>query len=58
MAPAELHRWMTAHGYSVRALAGALGINPATVQRWRTGEHDIPPYLHLALERVAQIDAE
>lgn len=52
MTALELREWMTLHGYSVRRLALALGVNPGTVQRWRDGTHTIPPYLARALETL------
>ena len=57
MTPRQLRRWMEREGYSVRSLAERLGVEPSTVQRWRDGSRTIPPFLELALERVAQIDA-
>ena len=53
MTSQELKRWMAAHGYSVRRLALALEVNPSTVQRWREGAHEIPPYLIHALNALA-----
>jgi len=46
----ELREWMQAHGYSVRKLAAALGVQPSSVQFWRTGTHKCPKLLPLALK--------
>ena len=47
-----LRAWMTENEYSVRRLAGALGVAPQTVQRWRDGSRPVPPWLHLALRGI------
>jgi transcriptional regulator with XRE-family HTH domain len=52
----ELRAWMATHGYSVRRLAKALGVESSTVHRWRTGDHDIPPYLALALTQLTTVN--
>lgn len=54
MPPDDLRAWMTEHEYSVRLLARALGVSATTVSTWRTGRHEIPSYLRLALERLAE----
>lgn len=45
----DLSAWMTEHDYSQTRLAHALGVDMATIWRWRNGKSPIPPYLHLAL---------
>ena len=52
MTPDELRDWMTLHGWSVRRLAQSLGVEPSTVQRWRSGDRRIPPYLPMALSAL------
>lgn len=37
---------------SQQALAVALGVAAASVHRWETGKIRVPPFLHLALERI------
>ena len=54
----ELRVWMAERGYSVRGLARALEaatlrpVWPSTVQRWRSGESDVPPWVPGVLERL------
>jgi hypothetical protein len=51
---------MDERGYSVRGLARALEAEtlrpvwPSTVQRWRSGESDVPPWLPAVLERLTE----
>ena len=58
MTAAELRAWMNEHGYSVRGLARALEaatlrpVHSRTVQRWRSGESDVPPWVPGVLERL------
>ncbi|MCY4057547.1 MAG: helix-turn-helix domain-containing protein [Gammaproteobacteria bacterium] len=52
MSPKDLRAWMEANGYSVRVLAGKLGVTPVTVQNWRHGATKIPPYLGRALSTL------
>lgn len=44
---------MQERGYSVRTLAGRLGVQPRTVQRWRDGTSRVPPMAELALQALA-----
>lgn len=48
----DLRQWMERESWSVRRLAGALGVAPQTVQRWRDGSRPCPPWLHLALAGI------
>jgi DNA-binding transcriptional regulator YiaG len=50
----DLRAWRRSHGLTLKALASVLGVYWITVQRWETGAQAIPPYLHLALERLEQ----
>jgi DNA-binding XRE family transcriptional regulator len=50
----DLRSWRRSHGLTLKQLAGVLGVYWITVQRWETGAQAIPPYLHLALERLEQ----
>lgn len=54
MTALELREWMALHGFSVRRLASSLGVNPGTVQRWRDGTHEPPPYLPRALDSLSR----
>lgn len=60
MTAAELRALMSERGYSVRGLARALEaatlrpVWPSTVQRWRSGESDVPPWLPAVLERLTE----
>jgi hypothetical protein len=49
----EIRAWMTAHRYTVRGLATALGINYRTVQRYRDGHLPVPRAIELALQALA-----
>jgi transcriptional regulator with XRE-family HTH domain len=49
MTATQLQAWMAHHGWTVRGLAQRLGVNASTVQRWRTGQLAVPPYIELAL---------
>jgi DNA-binding XRE family transcriptional regulator len=54
----DLRAWRRAHGLTLKQLAATLGVYWITVQRWETGAQAIPPYLHLALERLEQKASE
>ena len=47
-----LREWMRANRYTVRGLAAVLGVSFRTVQRWRDGTSEIPPFLELALKSL------
>lgn len=47
--------WRLKHGLSQAQLAGRLGVNVFTLQRWEYGSSDPPAFLQLALERLDQI---
>ena len=49
---------MLASGYSVRGLASALGVATNTVQRWRSGDRQVPSFLSLALAQLPVMKAE
>lgn len=53
----ELKQWMSANGWSVRALAQALDINWRTVSRYRAGEQPIPRTVELALQALGSRQA-
>lgn len=44
--------WMTENGWTVRTLAGRLGVQSRTVQRWRDGSSRVPPMAELALSAL------
>ena len=48
----ELKAWRKRTGYSQGKLSKVLGVIPLTVSRWERGANAIPPFLHLALERI------
>ena len=54
MSPDEIRAWREAIGWSQADLARALSIAAATVSRWEAGERSPPPFVRLALERLAQ----
>ncbi len=58
MTPEELRRWRGAHGYTLAALAAALGVGRQTVWRWEHPEAQtaqaVPPWLPLALWAIEQ----
>ncbi len=49
----ELKDWRQKNGYSQGDLADALGIAPLTISRWERGDRNIPTFLHLALNYLA-----
>lgn len=51
----ELKTWRRTRYLSQRELSEILGVRTNTVARWETGENDVPPYLHFALERLDQV---
>jgi ribosome-binding protein aMBF1 (putative translation factor) len=51
--PAELTQAREALGLSQVELAQQLGVHPTMVNRWERGRAKMAPYLHLALERLA-----
>ncbi len=48
----ELKAWRRKRYLSQAALADLLGVSLNTVNRWETGASTVPPFLHLALERL------
>lgn len=52
-----LRAWMTQHSYSVRTLAAALDLAPATIQRYRDGTYEVPRTVELALLGLMLEDA-
>lgn len=50
-----LRDWRKTHRLSQQKLADLLGVRWLTVQRWEAGTCGVPPYLHLALERLEQL---
>jgi transcriptional regulator with XRE-family HTH domain len=56
---ADLKAWRDARGWTQERLAEALScdgvppVSPNTVARWERDERRPPPYLRLALERLA-----
>ena len=53
MKPTELKAWRKKNGYSQAQLAKVLGVITLTISRWELGVREMPPFLHLALESVA-----
>jgi transcriptional regulator with XRE-family HTH domain len=51
----ELKQWRRARYLSQPGLAELLGVSKNTVFRWESGENDVPPFLHYALDRLDQI---
>jgi DNA-binding transcriptional regulator YiaG len=58
LSPAELKTLRAALALSQAALAKRLGVQPGAVVRWETGVRSPPPYLRLALERLAEQTAQ
>lgn len=54
MTPDEIREWRDRMGWSQPRLAEAIGVHPMTVSAWERGTQEPPPYLRLALERLAQ----
>ncbi len=54
MTGTDLRAKMAERGWTVRGLAAELGVMPGTVQRWRSDETPVPPYLHLALSKLEE----
>jgi DNA-binding transcriptional regulator YiaG len=52
--PEELHAWRKLYGMSQDELAEALEVHRLTVSKWERGEHEIPGFLHLALDTLAR----
>lgn len=55
MTAEEFHAMRDELGITVSDLARVFGIERRTIQRWQKGEARIPPYVELALERLAQL---
>ena len=53
MTSVQLRSWRTKNGFSQNQLADILSVDVSTVSRWERGVREIPPFLHIALERVA-----
>jgi transcriptional regulator with XRE-family HTH domain len=51
----ELAAWREARGLSHIELAALLKTTRMTIWRWEHAKREIPPYLPLALERLAQL---
>lgn len=60
MSGADVATWRVDHRYTQIELAQALGLKggATTISAWERGRNGTPPYLSLALERLAQIQAE
>jgi DNA-binding transcriptional regulator YiaG len=58
MTSAQLRAWRTKNGFSQNQLADILSVDVMTISRWERGVREIPPFLHLALERVAMKGGE
>jgi DNA-binding XRE family transcriptional regulator len=54
MMPKELREWRNKHSLTQAVLGELLGVSNICVYRWETGRRNIPPFLHLALERLEQ----
>lgn len=52
MTPLDLRVWRTRQQNTQAQLACRLGVHTNTVNRWETGESNIPPFLPLALESL------
>lgn len=52
--PVYLASFRVQHNLSQAGLADALQISKRTVEAWEAGRFEPPPYLRLALERVAE----
>jgi transcriptional regulator with XRE-family HTH domain len=52
MTSEELKAWRYRNRYSQTKLARALNVDVMTVSRWERNVRHIPPFLHLALERL------
>ena len=55
MTPTDLKNWRHEHKMSQGTLALALGVDVMTISRWERGLRSIPPFLHLALERLDSV---
>ena len=53
MTPADLRTFRSRLGLSQAKLAARLDVDVMTISRWERGTRAIPPFLHLALERLA-----
>jgi len=56
MRQTDLKDWMVKRRWTVRGLAERLDVHPSTLQRYRTGELDIPRVVELALRTVERED--
>jgi DNA-binding transcriptional regulator YiaG len=50
---ADLKAWREQQSLSQEDLAELLGVHWMTVSRWEVVKHEIPPFLHLALETLS-----
>jgi DNA-binding XRE family transcriptional regulator len=48
----DLKAWRKEHSYTQPELAQALSVHPVSISKWEHGIREIPPFLHLALERL------
>ena len=54
MTPAELRSWRKSAGLSQDGLAALLDVHKLTVSRWERGVREIPPFLYMALNYIAE----
>jgi DNA-binding transcriptional regulator YiaG len=52
--PEELKAWRKTYGISQDELATLLEVHVMSVSKWERGEHEIPGFLHLALDTLAR----
>ena len=54
----NLKSWRKQHDVTQFELSKLLGVDVGTVSRWERGNHEIPPYLDLALRRLSEMLTE
>jgi DNA-binding XRE family transcriptional regulator len=52
MKQSELIQWRKKHSLTQTELGNLLRVTKTCVYRWEAGVRNIPPFLHLALERL------